>query len=127
MSFFSLVLYICVGDVVDVVFYVGMVRHGAVDAHVWGLFRHALYVSPVYLILLRWVLLLFVMACVRVLRCCESMCVLHVSFWSKVRPRTFGSVGMGSAVLFMLRSRLLLYSAGSGVNNHCSTRYEQSF
>ena len=37
-------------------------------------------------------------------------------FWSKVRPRTFGCVAMCSVVLFMLRSRLFLYSAGSGVN-----------
>ena len=44
------------------------------------------------------------------------MCVLYVSFWYKVRPRTFGCVVMHSAVLFLLRSRLLLYSAGSGVN-----------
>ena len=44
------------------------------------------------------------------------MCVLYVSFWSKVRPRTFGCVALRSAVLFMFRSRLLLYSAGSGVN-----------
>ena len=44
------------------------------------------------------------------------MCVLYVSFGSKVRPRTFGCVAMGSAVLFILRSRLLLYSAGSEVN-----------
>ena len=44
------------------------------------------------------------------------MCVLYASFGSKVRPRTFGCVVMGSAVLFILRSRLLLYSAGSGVN-----------
>ena len=44
------------------------------------------------------------------------MCVLYVSFGSKVRPRTFGCVAMGSAVLFILRSSLLLYSAGSGVN-----------
>ena len=44
------------------------------------------------------------------------MCVLYVSFGSKVRPRTFRCVSMGSAVLFILRSRLLLYSAGSGVN-----------
>ena len=44
------------------------------------------------------------------------MCVLYVSFGSKVRPRTFGCVAMGSAVLFILRSRLLLYYAGSGVN-----------
>ena len=44
------------------------------------------------------------------------MCVLYVSFGSKVRPRTFGCVAMGSAVLFILRSRFLLYSAGSGVD-----------
>ena len=44
------------------------------------------------------------------------MCVLYVSFGSKVRPRTFGCVAMRSAVLFICRSRLLLYSAGSGVN-----------
>ena len=44
------------------------------------------------------------------------MCVLYVSFWSKIRPRTFECVAMGSAVLFILRSRLLFYSSGSGVN-----------
>ena len=44
------------------------------------------------------------------------MCVLYVSFGSKVRPRTFWCVSMRSAVLFIFRSRLLLYSAGSGVN-----------
>ena len=44
------------------------------------------------------------------------MCMLYVSFGSKVRPRTFGCVAMRSAVVFILRSRLLLYSAGSGVN-----------
>ena len=43
------------------------------------------------------------------------MCVLYVSFGTKVRTRTFGCVAMGSAVGF-LWSRLLLYSAGSGVN-----------
>ena len=39
-------------------------------------------------------------------------------FWvySKVRPRTFGCVAMGIALLFIVRSRLLVYSAGSGVN-----------
>ena len=42
--------------------------------------------------------------------------MLYVSFGSKVRPRTFGCVAMRSAVLFIFRSRLLLYSAGSGVN-----------
>ena len=40
----------------------------------------------------------------------------YVSFGLKVRPRTFGCVAIGSAVLFIFRSRLLLYSAGSGVN-----------
>ena len=44
------------------------------------------------------------------------MCVLYVSFGSKVRPRTFEWVAMGSEVLFIMRSRLLLYSAGSGVS-----------
>ena len=37
---------------------------------------------------------------------------MNVSFGSKVRPRTFGCVAMGSAVLFILRSS----SAGSGEN-----------
>ena len=37
-------------------------------------------------------------------------------FGSKVRPRTFGCVAMGSGLLFIVRSRLLVYSAGSGVN-----------
>ena len=44
------------------------------------------------------------------------MCALYVSFGSKVRTRPFGSVTMGSVVLFILRSRLLLYHAGFGVN-----------
>ena len=44
------------------------------------------------------------------------MCVLYVSFfWSKVRPRTFRCVAVGSALLCICRSRLLVYSAGSGV------------
>ena len=43
------------------------------------------------------------------------MCVLYVSFGSTVRPRPFGCIAIGRAVGF-LRSRLLLYSAGSGVN-----------
>ena len=41
---------------------------------------------------------------------------MDVSFGSKVRPRTFGCVAMGSAVLCIFRSRVLGYSAGSGVN-----------
>ena len=44
------------------------------------------------------------------------MCVLYVSVGSKVRPITYWCIVMGSAMLFILRSRLLLYSAGSGVN-----------
>ena len=44
------------------------------------------------------------------------MCVQYASFGSKVRPRNFECVAMSSAVLFTLRSRLLLYSADSGVN-----------
>ena len=50
--------------------------------------------------------------------CTEMLwiCVLYVSFGSKVRSRTFGHVAMGSALLCMFRSRLLVYSAGSGVN-----------
>ena len=39
-----------------------------------------------------------------------------MSFGSKVIPRTYGCVAMGSALLFIVRSRLLVYSAGSGVN-----------
>ena len=45
-----------------------------------------------------------------------NVCPLHMSFESKVRSRTFGCIAMRSAVLFILVSRLLLYSAGSGVN-----------
>ena len=44
------------------------------------------------------------------------MCVLYVSFESKERARTFECVAMCSAVLFILRSILLVYSAGYGVN-----------
>ena len=44
------------------------------------------------------------------------MRVLYVSFGSKVRPRTFGCVAMGSALLCIFRSRLLVYSVGSVVN-----------
>ena len=35
---------------------------------------------------------------------------MNVSFGCNVRPRTVGCVAMGSVVLFILRSRLLLYS-----------------
>ena len=58
------------------------------------------------------------MICRGLCACTEMlwMCVLYVSFGSKVRPRTFECVAMGSALLFIVRSRLLVYSAGSGVN-----------
>ena len=42
------------------------------------------------------------------------ICEMYVSFGSKVRSITFGCVAMGCAMLFILRSRLLLFSAGSG-------------
>ena len=49
--------------------------------------------------------------------CTELLiCVLYMSFGSKVKPRIFGCVVMASAVLFILRSILLIYSAGPGVN-----------
>ena len=44
------------------------------------------------------------------------MCVLYVSFGPNERPTTFGCVAVCSALLFILRSRWLVYSAGSGVN-----------
>ena len=40
------------------------------------------------------------------------MCVLYVSFGSNIRPITFGYVAMRSAVLFIFRSRLLLFLQG---------------
>ena len=43
-------------------------------------------------------------ACTEMLR----MCVLYVSFGSKVRPINFGCVTMGSALLFFVRYRLLV-------------------
>ena len=58
------------------------------------------------------------MICRDVCACTEMlwMCVLYANFASKVRPRTFGCVAMVSALLFILRSRLFVYSRGSGVN-----------
>ena len=48
--------------------------------------------------------LLFVVAYVLVLR----MYMLYVSFGSKVGPRTFGCVAMGSAVLFYFEVQIAL-------------------
>ena len=42
--------------------------------------------------------------------------MLYVSVASKVRPITFGCVAMDSAVLFIMMSKLFLYSSGSGEN-----------
>ena len=56
------------------------------------------------------------MICRGLCACTEMVYVLYVSFGFKVRPRTFGCVAMGSALLFIVRSRLLVYSAWSGVN-----------
>ena len=48
---------------------------------------------------------------------CRYLCacteMLYVGFVSEVIPRTFECVAMCSEVLFILRSRLLLYSTGS--------------
>ena len=56
--------------------------------------------------------------CRGVCACTEMLgrCVLYGSFGSNVRPRTFGCVAMGSAVLFILRSQLRVNPAGSAVN-----------
>ena len=58
------------------------------------------------------------MICRGLCACTEMlwMCVLYVSVGSKVSPRTTGCVAMGSALLCIFRSRLLIYSARSGVN-----------
>ena len=53
------------------------------------------------------------MICRSLCACTEMwMCVLYVSCGSKVRPRTFGCVAMGSALLFIVRSRLLYILQG---------------
>ena len=44
------------------------------------------------------------------------MCVLYVSFGSKVGSIIFGCVVMGSVLLFIVRFRLHVNSAGSDVN-----------
>ena len=58
------------------------------------------------------------MICRGLCACTEMlwMCVLYESFGSKVSPRTFGCVAMGSVLWFIVTSRVLVYSAGSGVN-----------
>ena len=58
------------------------------------------------------------MICRGLCACTEMlwMSVLYVSVGPKIRPIIFCCVAMGSALLFIVRSRLLVYSAGSGVN-----------
>ena len=156
--------------VMDAVFFVCIVRRGAVGARVWGVFRVSLCICCMFVSWVYPVAVLnaaFCMTCsllmlvevgigdhtdgaysraglitalkvsmsvsfylphpvaVSVFMICRGlcartemlwMCVLYVSFGSKVRPRTVGCVAMGSALLFIVRSRLLVYSAGSGVN-----------
>ena len=65
------------------------------------------------------------MICRGLCACTEMlwMCVLYVSFGSKVRRRTFGCVAMGSALLFIVRSRLIVYSAAICPLHFCSTNY----
>ena len=49
-----------------------------------------------------------IIICRGVCACAEMlwMCVMYVSFGSKIRPRTFGCVAIDSAVLFILRYNL---------------------
>lgn len=44
------------------------------------------------------------------------MCSEKVSFGSKVRPRIFGFMTVGMVWLLILSCKVVLYSAGSGVN-----------
>ena len=52
--------------------------------------------------------------CKAVCACTEMwwICVVYLHFGSKLTPKTFGCIIMGSTVLFILRFTLLLYSAG---------------
>ena len=47
---------------------------------------------------------------------CKGLCACTERLWMCVLYVSFGCVAMGSALLFIVRSRLLVYSAGSGVN-----------
>ena len=47
---------------------------------------------------------------------CRGLCACTEMLWMCVLYVSFGCIVMCSAVLFIFRSRLLLYSAGSGVN-----------
>ena len=66
------------------------------------------------------------MICRGLCACTEMlwMCVLYVSFGSKVRPRTFGCVAMGSALLFrfllpwLYQEWLYVYCNIAGIGSH---------
>ena len=45
------------------------------------------------------------------------ICLPKFNFVSKVRPRILGFLTVGMIVLFIVRFKIVLYSAGSGVNN----------
>ena len=47
------------------------------------------------------------------------MCVLYVSFGSKLRPKSFRCVAMGSAVLFILRSGVKVDLSGFSMRLFC--------
>ena len=55
---------------------------------------------------------------VSVFMMCRGLCACNEMLWMCVLYVSFGSkeVAMGCALLCILRSRLLVYSAGSGVN-----------
>ena len=61
------------------------------------------------------------MICRGLCACTEMlwMCVLYVSFGSKVRPRNFGCVAMGSALLFIVRSRVQVVLSGFNKRLFC--------
>ena len=50
------------------------------------------------------------------------MCVLYVSFGSKVKPRTFGCIAMGRALLFIVRYRLQVVLSGFSMRLFCFVR-----
>ena len=105
-------LFVCVRGVMDVVFFACILTCGAVvllyakRSMCVSSCRCCKFVSCVHPVAV--LNAAFCMTC-SLLMLVE--CVLYVSFGSKVRPRTFGCVAMRSAVLFIFRSRLLLYSA----------------
>ena len=114
-------LCVCVGDVMDVVFFclyceTWSCRCSCMGSVCVSSCRCCMFVSCVHPVAV--LNAAFCMTCRGLCACTEMlwMCVLYVSFGSNVRPRTFGCVAMGSALFFIVRYRFLVYSAGSGVN-----------